>query len=206
MTWVLGWPLYKEDALEIAKKHNLAPKLSDARRIQAAVMWIADQVGIMRAFACWVHDRPESVIVAYVDYGDNRYPPTKLARSELLTQKQFRCLKQAMPLKNFGWYQHNDPSSTLYEITTYEYDEEEEEEEDSEEDSDTSDDESSDEDSGDEQSMDAANDSDGGDATESDNETVTDGSVSFAGAPITDAAESLPRDFDEACRIVEAHP
>ncbi|KAH9839764.1 uncharacterized protein C8Q71DRAFT_744149 [Rhodofomes roseus] len=195
MTWVLGWPLYEEDALEIAKKHNLAPKTSDARRIQAAVMWVANQVGIIRALACWVHDRPESVFVAYVDYGDNRYPPTKLARSELLTQKQFRCLKQAMPLKNFGWYQHNDPSSTLYgeirlyaslsnathcsylsEITTHEYDDDvEEEEEDSEEDSDTSDDESSDEDSGDEQSMDAANDSDGGDATESDNETVTDG-------------------------------
>ncbi|KAH9839762.1 uncharacterized protein C8Q71DRAFT_744144 [Rhodofomes roseus] len=175
MTWVLGWPLYEEDALGIAKKHNLAPQASDARRIQAAEMWVADQVGIIRALGCWVHDRLELVYAAYIDYGDNRYPPTKLARSELLTQKQFRRLKQAMPLKNFGWYQHNDPSSTLYEITIYEYDDVEGEEEDSEEGSDTSDDESSDEDSGDEQPMDAADDSDGGDATESNNETVTDG-------------------------------
>ncbi|KAH9839761.1 uncharacterized protein C8Q71DRAFT_721603 [Rhodofomes roseus] len=201
MTWVLGWPLYNEDALEIAKKHNLAPRASDARRISAAKTWVVEQVGVIRALSCWVQDMPELVYAVYVDHGDNRYPPSKLVREQLiLPGKQYRRLKQAMPLKNFGW-----THECVSETTVDEYDSEEDEENSN--DDDGSDDDSNDGSHGgsdDEEWTTAASNADGEDATESDSETVTDGVVPDAGPAIPEATESLPREF--GCRIVETRP
>ncbi|KAH9839763.1 uncharacterized protein C8Q71DRAFT_744148, partial [Rhodofomes roseus] len=186
MTWVLGWPLYRKDSLEIAKKHNLVkdPKAGDDRRIQTARMWIADQVGIINAYSCWVDDKPEFVYAAYVEFGDKREPPAKVPRANMITDKQYTRLKRAMPLKNFGWYQHNDPSCELYRSPVPEYDNDEDDSdensngsggESSDEDSDGDNDESSNAGPDDEERMDTAKKSAGDD---SDNETVTDGVVS----------------------------
>ena len=43
-------------------------------------------------------------------------PPalTGLDREDLMSEKQFRRIKQLMPLRDFGWYQRNNPSCTLY--------------------------------------------------------------------------------------------
>ena len=118
MTWVLGWPLYVDDALEIANKHQLVkdPQAGDWKRIQAAYCWVARKAGFVQGLACWVGTMPEIVMAAYVDYGDNPTPPEDedLDREELMSKKQYRRLQNLMPLKDFGWYQHNDPSCTLY--------------------------------------------------------------------------------------------
>ncbi|TFY50957.1 hypothetical protein EVJ58_g10812 [Rhodofomes roseus] len=116
MTWVLGWPLYHSDAIKIAKKHNLVkdPNAHNYARIQAARLWVAQQVGVIPVLGCWVNDMPQVVYAAYVDYGNKPRPPRKLVREEMMSGKQHRRLKRAMPLKDFGWYQHNDPSCVLY--------------------------------------------------------------------------------------------
>ncbi|KAH9926883.1 uncharacterized protein B0H18DRAFT_1210800 [Fomitopsis serialis] len=118
MTWVFGWPLYNDDALKIAKRRNLVksdPNAGDDQRIQATRLWVADQIGIVPVLSCWVDDFPEIVYAAYVDYGDNRYPPPDLIRENMtMSGKNYRRLKKVMPLKDLGWYQYNDPSCELY--------------------------------------------------------------------------------------------
>jgi len=200
MTWVFGWPLYNDDALKIAKSRNLVkdPNTGDDRRIQAAHQWVVDQIGIVPVLSCWVNDIPEVVYAVYVDYGDNRYPPTDLIRENMtMTGKQYRRLKKAMPLKDFGWYQHNDPSYELYKEVVYE------EVDDSDEGSDTDGD---GEDGDDDASMNIAIDDE--DTAGSDNETVTDGVVLKLDSPsedscLSEATPSLPTDFDTRCTITE---
>ena len=118
MTWVLGWPFYDEDAIAVAKKHNLIkdPEAGSRKHIHAARSWVADRAGLIRAFSCWVGTMPELVIAAYVEFGDRPTPPedNELDREELMSKKQYRRLKKLMPLRDFGWYQHNDPHCTLY--------------------------------------------------------------------------------------------
>ncbi|TFY51948.1 hypothetical protein EVJ58_g10286 [Rhodofomes roseus] len=205
MTWVLGWPLYDEDAIDIAKKHNLVknPQADEYRLAQAAKTWVGDQVGVINAMACWVDDLPELVFAAYVEFGDERYPPAKVPRAKMISDKQYTRLKRAMPLKNFGWYQYHDPYSKLYRNS----DNDEDEDSDgsggeSSDDSDGDSDESSNEGSDGEERMDTAKDSAGDD---SDNETVTDGVVFAVDSAVSKAADSLPQDFNEGCRIDEPH-
>ncbi|TFY61822.1 hypothetical protein EVJ58_g4269 [Rhodofomes roseus] len=204
MTWVLGWPLLDEDAIEIAKKHNLIKnaKADEHRLAQAAKIWVGDQVGIINAMACWVDDMPELVFAAYVEFGDRSDPPANVPRANMISDKQFNRLKRAMPLKNFGWYQHNDPYSKLYR-TEHNSDEDGDgsDGESSDEDSDGDSDESSKKGSDGEERMDMAKDSAGDD---SDNETVTDGVVSPVDSAILEGAQSLPREFNEGCRIDES--
>ena len=90
------------------------------RYIEAAQTWVADCAGLVEAFACWVGTMPELVIAAYVDYGDCPTPPEddELDREELMSKKQYHRLKKLMPLRDFGWYQHNDPHCTLYSVYT----------------------------------------------------------------------------------------
>ncbi|KAH9926890.1 uncharacterized protein B0H18DRAFT_954502 [Fomitopsis serialis] len=209
MTWVFGWPLYNDDALIIAKTHNLVksdPNARDDRRIQAAHQWVLDQIGIVPVLSCWVNDVPEVVYAVYVDYGDNRYPPTDLIRENMtMTGKQYRRLKKAMPLKDFGWYQHNDPSCELYGELV------DKDEDDSDEGSDEGSDTDGDgEDDVDDTSMNTANDEE--DAAGSDNETVTDGVVSRLDSPSESdscpsrVTHSLPTYFDTRCTITEPQP
>lgn len=63
---------------------------------------------------------PELVIAAYVEYADSPTPPNEaeLDREELISKKQYRRLQKLVPLRDFGWYQHNDGSCTLYSETT----------------------------------------------------------------------------------------
>lgn len=118
MTWVLGWPFYDDDALKIAKKHNLVkdPDAGTWKRVQAARSWVFDRAGLIQALSCWVENMPELVVAAYVDYRDSPTPPEddELDREELMSKKQYYRLQKLMPLRDFGWYQHNDPSCTLY--------------------------------------------------------------------------------------------
>jgi len=209
MTWVLGWPLYDDDAIEIAKQHHLVkdPNAPEYRYIEAAQQWVAAQVGVIPTLSCWVDDLPELVYAAYVDYGNNRYPPTKLASNEIMTRKQHRRLARAMPLRDFGWYQYGDPSGVLYEKTSHDSDE------DSDEGSDEGSDEDSDEDGGEDASMNNTSDEEDSeeDSVESDTETVTDGVVSKLDLLPEDsgtsgAAKSLPADFDAYCTIAEPQP
>ncbi|KAH9839752.1 uncharacterized protein C8Q71DRAFT_846366 [Rhodofomes roseus] len=203
MTWVLGWPLRNEDAIEIAKKHNLVknPKADEHRLAQAAKIWVGDQVGIINAMACWVNDMPELVFAAYVEFGDRSDPPAKVSPANMISDKQFNRLKRAMPLKNFGWYQHNDPYSKLYRNSDNDEDEDSDGSggESSDEDGDS--DESSNEGSDGEERMDTAKDSAGDD---SDNETVTDGVVSAVDSVVDEGAQSLSREFHEGCHIDES--
>ncbi|KAH9926885.1 uncharacterized protein B0H18DRAFT_1004330 [Fomitopsis serialis] len=204
MTWVLGWPLYDDDAIEIAKQHHLVkdPNAPEYRYIETAREWIADQVGIIPTLSCWVDSFPELVYAAYVAYGDNRYPPTKLVSKEIISRKQHRRLGRAMPLRDFGWYQYDDPSGVLYEKTRHESDEDSDE--DNDEDSDEGSDEGDDEDGDRDVSMNNTSDEEDReeDSVESDNETVTDGAVSKLDFLPEDsgsfeAAKSLPKDFGE---------
>ncbi|KAH9926893.1 uncharacterized protein B0H18DRAFT_1210807 [Fomitopsis serialis] len=101
MTWVFGWPLYDDDALKIAKTRNLVkdPNAGNYRRIEVAQLWVADQVGIVPALSCRVNDVPEIVFAIYVDYGDNRYPPTDIILENMTMSdnlKQYRRLKKEM--------------------------------------------------------------------------------------------------------------
>ncbi|KAH9839797.1 uncharacterized protein C8Q71DRAFT_744225 [Rhodofomes roseus] len=204
MTWVLGWPLYHRDAIKIAKKHNLVkdPNADDYYAlIQAARLWVADQVGIIPVLGCWVNDMPEIVYAAYVDYGSKPRPPRKLVREEMMSRKQHRLLKRAMPLKDFGWYQHNDPSCVLYKDTVYVdiEDEDEGREDDHDTDSDTA--------TMSDLTSHATNGSD--DGAESDTETVTDGAISRADVSPNDSnvsgsVESLSTVFDANCTIVDS--
>ena len=118
MTWVLGWPFYDDDAIELAKKHNLV-KDSNATPIQyvnAARSWVLDRAGVLQVFGCWVGTQLELVLAAYVEFDDKPTPPTReeLDRDYLMSAKQYRRLKSFMPLRDFAWYQHDDPSCTLY--------------------------------------------------------------------------------------------
>ncbi|KAH9926894.1 uncharacterized protein B0H18DRAFT_1210808 [Fomitopsis serialis] len=209
MTWVLGWPLYDDDAIEIAKQRHLVkvPNAGDYQYIQAARLWVADQVGMIPILTCWVNSLPELVYAAYVDYGDNRYPPTKLVSKEIMTREQHRRLGRAMPLRDLGWYQYEDPSGVLYEKTRHESDE------DSDEDNDEGSDEGSDDDSDGDASMNNTGDEEdcGEDSVESDYETVTDGAGSKLDllpeeSGTCEAAKSLPNDFNACCTIVGPQP
>jgi len=171
MTWVFGWPLYNDDALNIAKTRNLVkdPNAGDDQRIQAARLWVADQIGIVPVLSCWVKDFPEIVYAVYVEYGDNRYPPPDLIRENMtMTDKHYRRLKKVMPLKDLGWYQYNDPSCELYK---------EEEEEGSDDGSDTDSDGDSDNVEGDDDDAPMSTVADDEDTAGSDDETVTDDAV-----------------------------
>ncbi|KAH9839799.1 uncharacterized protein C8Q71DRAFT_855107 [Rhodofomes roseus] len=44
---------------------------------------------------------------------DKGYSPANVPRTDMITNKQFNHLRRAMPFKNFGWYQHSDPSCKL---------------------------------------------------------------------------------------------
>ncbi|KAH9926880.1 uncharacterized protein B0H18DRAFT_1210797 [Fomitopsis serialis] len=189
MTWVLGWPLYYYDAIEIAKTHNLVkdPNANDVAYAEAAQEWIADRVGLIPVFSCWVDDLPQLVYAAYVDYGDSPNPPAELNLEEKMTDKQYRRLKGAMPLKDFGWYQHNDPSGVLYEETVYD----------------------SDGDSGEDSDGDSDAGSEG--TARSDNETVTDGVVLKSDmfsedSSSSETAQSLLTEFDAHCTVVDSQP
>ena len=118
MTWVLGWPFYEDDAIKIAKKLNLVkdPNADEVKYIDAGRSWVIDRAGILQRFCCWVGTMPELVISAYVEFGDKPTPPTdaELDRDYLMSKKQYRRLKSLMPLRDFAWYQHDDPSCTLY--------------------------------------------------------------------------------------------
>ncbi|KAH9926882.1 uncharacterized protein B0H18DRAFT_1118644 [Fomitopsis serialis] len=209
MTWVLGWPLYDDDALKIDKQHNLVkdPNPGNAQRIQAARLWVADQIGVVPVLACLVNDEMEIVYAMYVDYGDNRYPPTELVPEETtMTNKQYRRIKRVMPLRDFGWYQYNDPTCVKYKEIFYE------EIDDSDEDSDGRGDTSSDEggadgeDNNKDASMKFARDNE--DAAGSDTETVTNGVVSKMDllpddSGTSEAAKSLSTNFDACCTIDE---
>ncbi|KAH9914432.1 uncharacterized protein B0H18DRAFT_135970 [Fomitopsis serialis] len=207
MTWVFGWPLYDDDAIKIAKEHNLVknPNANDAQRVQAARLWVADHIGGVPVLCCWVDNMPEVVYAAYIDYGNNRYPPIELVHEDTISRKQYRRLKRAMPLRDLGWYQHDDPSCELYEETVYE------DVDDSDEESDEGSDTDGDEDSGEGgdnevASMNIASVDE--DTAESDNETVTDGAVSKSdllpeGFSPSEAVQSLPTDFDARCTITE---
>ncbi|EPT00628.1 hypothetical protein FOMPIDRAFT_1023616 [Fomitopsis schrenkii] len=145
MTWVLGWPLYDDDAIEIAKKLNLVkdPNAGEAKYIDAARSWIIDRAKVIQLFSCWVGrlgSMPQLVISAYVEFGDKPTPPTdaELDRDYLMSKKQYRHLKSLMPLRDFAWYQHVDSSCRLYTTTEWVYDDEEEEGEEADEGNDDS--------------------------------------------------------------------
>ncbi|KAH9926884.1 uncharacterized protein B0H18DRAFT_1210801 [Fomitopsis serialis] len=183
MTWVLGWPLYYYDAIDIAKTHNLVkdPNADDVAYAEAAQEWIADRAGLIPVFSCWVDDLPQLVYAAYVDYGDSPNPPAELSLEDKMTGKQYRRLKRAMPLKDFGWYQHNDPSGVLYEYDSDEYNGE-----DGDEDIDTA--------------------SEG--TARSDNEAVTNGVVLQSDmlsedSSSSETAQSLLTEFDAHCAVAE---
>ncbi|EPT00623.1 hypothetical protein FOMPIDRAFT_160741 [Fomitopsis schrenkii] len=131
MTWVLGWPFYDDDAIKIAKKLNLVkdPNAEEVKYIDAARSWIIEQANILQGFSCWVGTMPELVISAYVEFGDKPTPPTdaELDRDYLMSKKKYRRLKSLMPLRDFAWYQHVDPSCTYYKTTEWVYDDDEEE-------------------------------------------------------------------------------
>ena len=90
MTWVLGRPLYDDDAIEIARNHLVKePDADDWRYIQAAHMWVADRTGLIEAFSCWVGNMPEIAIAAYVEYVGSPTPPevAGIDREELISWK-----------------------------------------------------------------------------------------------------------------------
>ncbi|EPT00630.1 hypothetical protein FOMPIDRAFT_88111 [Fomitopsis schrenkii] len=142
MTWVLGWPFYYDDAIELAKNHNLVkdPNAGEMKYVNAALSWVLKRAGIMQGFGCWVGTMPEFVLAAYVEFGDNPTPPTEaeVDRDYLMSKKQYRRLKSLMPLRDFAWYQHDDPSCRLYTTTEWVYDDEEEEGEETDEGNDDS--------------------------------------------------------------------
>ncbi|KAH9914431.1 uncharacterized protein B0H18DRAFT_1125590 [Fomitopsis serialis] len=72
MTWVFGWPLYFEDAVEISQKHNLVkePVVNEHAYIDAAQWWVACNAGFPLVFACWADDELHYVFALDVVSGN----------------------------------------------------------------------------------------------------------------------------------------
>lgn len=98
MTWVFGWPLYFDDAVEISKKHNLVnePVVNEHAYIDAAQRWVARNAGFPLVFACWVNDELHYAFALYVDYRDRAYPPGVIFSDDVMPTKQRHRLRESM--------------------------------------------------------------------------------------------------------------
>lgn len=87
MTWVLGWPLRHEYAVQFAKKMKLRvtkeENVTEERLFLAASSYIGLKSGITDVLCCWEGDVLALVFGIYVDYRHRRYPPREVIRSEL---------------------------------------------------------------------------------------------------------------------------
>ncbi|KZT64381.1 hypothetical protein DAEQUDRAFT_815006 [Daedalea quercina L-15889] len=214
MTWIYGWPLYDQDAVEIARRNGLVkdPSAGRSRLVEAAQLWVQSKARFPRMLCCWVGDTTELVYAAYVDYRDREHPPRKVIREGLMSKKEAYRLARYMPLKDGGWYRHCDGSWCPWLGERWPKDEDgddsddEESGESSDEGSDEEDDQGSDCGESNSSSEDGSNED-----TDSDNVTVIDGYCQRFQASAEEHTDLvadmlLAKDFDEYCSMVAAPP
>ena len=112
MTWVYGWPLDEEYAIQLARDLKLIKDddADDADYVLASVDYIAGKADWEHTPTCWVGKELRIIFGAYVDERLRAHPPQRVIMSRATPLANWYRLAKWMELKNCGWYRYSDGS------------------------------------------------------------------------------------------------
>lgn len=124
MTWVFGWPLYHDYAVQYANERNLLANCDDrseSRLFCAAGNDIAARSRINDALCCWVNGELETVFGLCVDYKAKTAETAKIRFSRLPPKENaIRLVTLLDTMDDPNWYRYDDGTYNPWDGELYE--------------------------------------------------------------------------------------